>query len=57
METMETAMKRIKDAVWLDRLIAAILAEPETRPLPIDRPEVRAGIDRLLLEILGEPTI
>lgn len=41
----------------LDRLIAAILAVPETRPQPIDRPEVRAGIDRLFLEILGEPTI
>jgi hypothetical protein len=27
----------------LDRLIAAILAVPETRPQPIDRPEVGPG--------------
>ena len=38
----------------LDRLIGGILADPEIRPQPIERPEVRAEIDRLFLEILSE---
>jgi predicted nucleotidyltransferase len=40
----------------LDRLIAGILETPETRPQPIDRPEIRAEIDRAFLEILGAAT-
>ena len=37
----------------LDRLIGAILAEPELRPKPDDRPEARAEVDRLFLDILS----
>jgi predicted nucleotidyltransferase len=40
----------------LDRLLSGILATPEIRPRPIDRPDMRAEIDRLFLEILGETT-
>lgn len=40
----------------LDRLIAGILTTPEIRPQAIDRPEVRAEIDRAFLEILGAKT-
>jgi uncharacterized protein len=36
----------------LDGLIAGILAEPMLRPQTSDRPEVRAEIDRVFLEIL-----
>jgi predicted nucleotidyltransferase len=39
----------------LDRLIAGILAVPEVRPQPIDRPDVRAAIDRFFLDVLGGP--
>jgi predicted nucleotidyltransferase len=37
----------------LDHLIAEILAEPEIRPLPLERPEIKGEIDRFFLDILS----
>jgi predicted nucleotidyltransferase len=37
----------------LDGMMIGILAEPEIRPQPLDRPEVRGEIDSVFLEILG----